>query len=89
MGHEPLGPSGVFARESHADRAAFVRHLVYFAPDLVSRPAIAVAARITILNYKVWYDTVDRNAFEVATFSELDKIINCERSILRQKLNGK
>ncbi len=89
MGHEPLRPSRIFSRESHADRAAFIRHLVYFAPDRITGPAVAIASRIAVLNYKVWYYTVYRDGSEVTAVCQLDEVINGEWRIVRQKLNGK
>jgi hypothetical protein len=46
---------------------------------LIARATVSIAARIAALNHKVWHDAVKRNPVEIATFGELDKVIDVER----------
>src|SRR5215216_4487774 len=56
--HEPLRTTSVLAGECHTDCRAIVKCLVDLAANRISRPAIAIAARVTALNHKVWHNSM-------------------------------
>src|SRR6266436_494388 len=76
MRDEPLRAAGIFSRERHANRAAFVRHLVYLATNLIAGAAIAITARIAILHNEVRDDTMHCDAVEIIALRELNEIVD-------------
>src|ERR1700730_6294339 len=82
MRRKPLRPTCIFTRKSHSDRAAFVRYFVYLATNLITRSAVAIAARITVLDYEVGNNPMNCYSRKVAAFSQLDKVVHIQRRIL-------
>ena len=87
MRHEPLRAAGIFSRKRHADRAALIRRFVYLATNLIARAAVAIAARIAILNNKVGNDAMDCEAVEVTSLRELNKIVHSQRRVFGQEVD--
>src|SRR5687768_11739713 len=83
--HKPLRTACVFAGQGHADRSAIVGHHVYFAPDRPTGSAVSVAARIAVLHYEVRHDAMDFEAVEIPRASELDEIVDRQRSVFGQE----
>src|SRR5438132_6015679 len=88
MGHEPLRTSSVFPRQSHADRAAFVKNFVDLTTNLITRSAVRIATRIARLNHKVRHHARNRLPIEVTFARKLNEIINRQRCVLGKKLDS-
>src|SRR6185295_17108155 len=89
MGDEPLRSAGIFTGQRHPDRAAFVARLIYLATNLIAGPAVTIAARITVLNNKIWNHAMNCDAIKVTALSELDEIVDSHWRFFRQQLNRK
>src|SRR6266480_2873331 len=66
-----------------------IRYFVDLATNLIARPTISITTRIAVLNYKVRYDAMKSNAIEIASFGQLNEVVNGERGVVREKLNCK
>src|SRR5215210_2600937 len=86
---KPLRSACVLARKSHSHCCPIVKNLVDLATDLVSRSAVAVASRVTILNHKVRHDPVNGDVAKIAALGELDEIIYCQWGCVREQVNSK
>src|SRR2546422_8102926 len=87
MGYEPLRAARVFARQGHAHGRAVVRNFVNLAANLITRPAVGIATRITRLNHKVRYHARNRLAVKEPFARQLNEVVNRQRRILRWKLD--
>ena len=89
MRDEPLRATRVFARQSHPDRAPFVRNFVNLATDLITGAAVGIPTGIARLNYEVRNDAWNRLSVKEPFLRKLNKIINRQWRILRQELDYK
>src|SRR6185503_17594384 len=87
--HEPLRTASVLAGECHADCRAIVKCLVDLATDRISRPAVAIAARVTTLNHKVWHNSMKRDVAKIPALGKLNEVINCQWGRFGEKLHSK
>src|SRR5258705_711642 len=89
MGDEPLRSAGIFTGQRHPDRPAFVGRFIYLAANLIAGAAVTIAARITVLNNKIWDHAMNCDAIEVTALGELDEIVDGHWRFFRQQLNRK
>src|SRR5262245_58645145 len=87
MRNEKLAAAGVFARQSHPDRAANVGPGVNLAANLISGTAFAVAARIATLNDEIRHDPVEGQVIEEAFARERDETIHGDRRVLGEEFD--
>src|SRR5215467_13000820 len=87
MRNEKLAAAGVFARQSHPDRAADVRPGVNLAADLITGATFAVTARITALNDEIRHDAMEGQVIEEAFARERDETIHGDRRVLREEFD--
>src|SRR5688572_33193993 len=62
VGNKPLRATSVLTGKCHTNRAAIIRSLINFAPNLILRTAIAVSTRNTSLNPKRRADAIGDTA---------------------------
>src|SRR5215813_11495140 len=87
MRNEKLAAAGVFARQSHPDRAADVRPGVNLAADLITGATFAIAARIATLNDEIRHDPVEGQVIEEAFARERDEAIHSDRRVLWEEFD--
>src|SRR5687767_3764259 len=69
MCYEPLRAARVFARKRHAYRCPVIEQLIDLTANLMSGSAIAVAARVAILNHKVRHYAVNSDVAVIISLS--------------------
>ncbi len=89
VGHEPLRTACVLARECHSNRRAIIKHLIDLATNLVARPTVSIASRVTILNHKIWDDPVDGDVSIIISLGELNEVVYGKGGCFREQVNSK
>src|SRR6185369_12849937 len=87
--HKPLRAARVFAGQGHSHRRSFERGFVYLTTNLIARPTILIAARVTGLDHKIRHNARNSLPVEKAFARKLNKIVHRQRRVGRKKLNRK
>src|SRR6266436_2269927 len=87
MGYEPLRAASVFAGERHSDCGAIKGHFIDLAANLITGPAVLIAAGITGLNHKVRHDPWNSLAIKITLARQLNEVVDSQGRFFRQELD--
>src|SRR6185295_7228120 len=89
MCDKPLRSACVLARKRHADCGAVVGHLVDLAADRVTRPAVAIAPWITVLNHEIRHDPMNGDVSIIIALGKLNEVVDGKGGRFGEKFNSK
>src|SRR6185295_3723946 len=89
MCDKPLRSACVLARKRHANCGSIVWHLVDLAADRVTRPAVAIAPWITVLNHEIRHDPMNGDVSKIIALGKLNEVVDGKGGRFGEKFNSK